>query len=138
LRLEHLPAGQGQRILIVEDNPVIRQALVQSLQLLNYRTLEAANGQQALQILTQQEPSQAAADQIALVLSDVVMPEMGGLALFQTLKERGIKMKVVLLTGHPMGKELESLQAQGLSGWLLKPPDIDGLAQAIARALEEP
>jgi CheY-like chemotaxis protein len=138
LPMEHLLAGQGQVILIVEDNPATRQALVQSLQLLNYRTREAANGREALQILSQQEPNQAAADQVALVLSDVVMPEMGGLALFQTLKERGLRMKVILLTGHPMGKELESLEAQGLSGWLLKPPDIDGLAQAIARALKKP
>jgi CheY-like chemotaxis protein len=109
--------------------------LVQTLQLLNYRTREAANGREALQLLDQQDAAQAMEDRVALVLSDVVMPEMGGLALFQTLKERGLGMKVILLTGHPMGKELESLEAQGLSGWLLKPPDIDGLAQAIAQAL---
>jgi CheY-like chemotaxis protein len=109
--------------------------LVQTLQLLNYRTREAANGREALQLLDQQDAAQAMEDRVALVLSDVVMPEMGGLALFQALKERGLGMKVVLLTGHPMGKELESLEAQGLSGWLLKPPDIDGLARAIAQAL---
>ncbi len=138
LPMEHLLAGQGQMILIVEDNPAARQALVQTLQLLNYRTREAANGREALQLLDQQSATQATEDQVALVLSDVVMPEMGGLVLFQALKERGMKMKVILLTGHPMGKELESLEAQGLSGWILKPPDIDNLAQAIARALEKP
>jgi len=68
-------------------------------------------------------------------LSDVVMPGMGGMALFHALRERGWQMPVILLTGHPMGKELEELRAQGLSAWLTKPLSIERLAQAVADAL---
>ncbi|MDY0020648.1 MAG: histidine kinase N-terminal 7TM domain-containing protein, partial [Anaerolineae bacterium] len=65
LPMEHLLLGQEQVILIVEDNPAARQALVQTLQLLNYRTREAANGREALQLLDQQDAAQAMEDRVA-------------------------------------------------------------------------
>ena len=128
-RRERLVQGQGQTILVVEDNDATRKALVSSLEMLNYRTLEAANGREALAVLAQR------ASEIALVLSDIVMPKMGGQALFQVLKLQYPTVKVVLLTGHPLEQELENLQAQGLSGWLLKPPSLERLAEVVARAL---
>jgi two-component system cell cycle sensor histidine kinase/response regulator CckA len=114
---------------VVEDGDTVRGALVTSLEQLNYQTLEAANGEQALAVMAEQEK------QIALVLSDVVMPRMGGKALFHALREKGWQTPVILLTGHPMDKELEELRAQGLSAWLTKPPSIEHLAQVLADAL---
>jgi two-component system cell cycle sensor histidine kinase/response regulator CckA len=161
-RAEHLKRGQGQMILVVEDNDTTRKALVDSLELLGYRTVEAANGREALALLEQEQHADAASTaprdgpaagpstsfragsgqdptmdgQIALVLSDLVMPDMGGRALFQALRERGSTTKVVLATGHSLDRELEDLRAQGLSGWLLKPPKLEQLAQVVAQALE--
>jgi len=144
---EELTQGQGETILVVEDNPEMRRSLVESLAMLNYRTLEAANGREALESFAQHadDPSaggstsspQASGQGIALVLSDLVMPVMGGRALFHALKQQDPAVKVVLLTGHPMQDELEDLAAQGLSGWLLKPPHLEQLAQTLARALLE-
>jgi DNA-binding NtrC family response regulator len=74
--------------------------------------------------------------EVALVVSDLVMPEMGGQALFHALRERGLTLPVVMMSGHPMESEMASLQAQGLAGWLLKPPSIEQLAQLLARTLE--
>jgi CheY-like chemotaxis protein len=72
------------------------------------------------------------------VLSDVVMPEMGGVALFHALRERRWWTPVILLTGHPMDKrKLDELRAQGLSACLSKPPNIERLIQAVADALRE-
>jgi CheY-like chemotaxis protein len=135
-----LPQGQGETILVVEDNAAMREALVDTLELLNYRALEAANGREALEILERQtlevsEDFQSL--EIALVLSDVVMPEMGGIALFHVLKQRYSAIRVVLLTGHPMEEELETLRAEGLSDWLPKPPSPEQLAQVVAQALRE-
>jgi CheY-like chemotaxis protein len=120
--------GRGETILVVEDNQPLQKGLMDSLKLLNYRVLTAANGQQALAILEEH-------GEVALVVSDLVMPEMGGQALFHALKERGLDLPVVMLSGHPMESELVSLQAQGLAGWLLKPPSLEQLAQLIAQAL---
>ena len=140
LELSAPAQGQGETILVVEDDAAMREALVDSLELLNYRTLEAANGQEALAILERQawkvsEDFQSL--EVALVLSDVVMPRMGGIALLQALKQSGMTVPVVLLTGHPLDKELEELRAQGMSGWLFKPPSLEQLAKVVARALAE-
>ena len=125
------PQGHGEVILVVEDDMVLRAALVDSLKLLNYQVLEASNGKEALARVQEHR------EQIALVLSDVVMPAMGGIALFHALQEQGWHKPMILLTGHPVGKELEALQDQGLSAWMGKPPSLEQLSQALADALRQ-
>jgi two-component system, cell cycle sensor histidine kinase and response regulator CckA len=128
--------GHGETILIVEDNEVLREALASTLAMLNYRVLTAADGRQALAILEGQAGSEPEAEPaVALVLCDLVMPEMGGAALFQELRQRDLTVPFMILTGHPMVSELQALQAQGLAGWLLKPIGAEELAAAVARAL---
>lgn len=124
-----LQSGQGQKILLVEDDRATREALLDSLAQLNYEVLAATNGREALTILA------AKADEIDLVLSDVVMPEMGGAALFHAMREQNLAIPIVLLTGHPLSKEMENLQALGLAGWLPKPPDLTNLSYLLAKAL---
>ncbi len=123
-------SGQGQTVLVVEDNAVVRKVLVESLETLNYRAMEATNGQEALAMLEQH------GDEIDLLLSDVVMPVMGGKALLYALRERGLMVPVVMLTGHPLKKEMEELRMQGMADWLSKPPQLEELAQALARVLK--
>jgi len=105
--------------------------LTESLALLNYRVLEAAHGEEALPLL------ETRGDEIALIVSDVVMPKMGGIALFHALQQKAIAVPMILLTGHPLQREVEALCQQGLKGWLLKPPGLEQLAQAVASALSE-
>ncbi len=121
--------GNGERVLVVEDNAPLRRALVEMLTALNYQPLEAENGQAALAFL-ERDPQGA-----ALVLSDLVMPEMSGQALFRALAARGIRVPDVMLSGHPMEHELRELQAAGLAGWLMKPPLPEQLAEVLAQAL---
>jgi two-component system cell cycle sensor histidine kinase/response regulator CckA len=132
--LRELPAtamGRGETVLVVEDDASVRKALVDSLALLNYRALEAQNGEEALAKVEE------LGDEIGLVLSDVVMPGMGGVALLHGLRERGLDVPVVMLTGHPLEKEMENLRAQGLLEWLPKPPEFEQLAEVVARALSK-
>jgi CheY-like chemotaxis protein len=72
---------------------------------------------------------------IDLVLSDVVMPEMGGIALLRAIRKKGLFVPVVLMTGHPMQEELEDLLSEGLAAWLLKPPRLKLLADLIAKEI---
>jgi signal transduction histidine kinase len=137
LEMVDLIEGQGETVLVVEDNAFTRRALVESLELLNYQVREAGSGQEALEIL---ERSDNEAEQVMLVLSDVVMPRMGGIALLKSMRERGLKVHVVLLTGHPLEKELEHLRADGtislLVDWLLKPVTLERLAEVVARGIK--
>lgn len=130
--MPQLQPGSGQTLLVVEDDAVLRWALVENLRHLNYRVLEAEDGEQALVCFREHRA------EIALVLSDMVMPRMGGLALLQALRREAPQVKFLLLTGHPLDQELRDAEAIGLSGYLLKPPDLDALALLLAETLEKP
>jgi len=121
--------GQGEVILVVEDNATVREAVVRTLEVLDYRTVEAANGQEALAVL------ERSPEDIALVLSDWVMPEMGGRALLQAMERRGIDLPVVFLSGHPANDELQTPQEHSFAGWLGKPPTIEALSAVLANTL---
>ena len=124
-----LPQGQEQMILVVEDDVTTRQALAESLDILNYRVMEAGNGREALALLAQHS------NEIDLVLSDAIMPEMGGIALFHALRDRGLAIPFVVITGHAMEKDIENLRTLGLRGWLTKPPNLSQLAETLQAIL---
>jgi PAS domain S-box-containing protein len=135
--IDDLTQGRGEIILVVEDNAAARDALVDSLEALNYRVLSAPNGEAALSILEDRR------GEVDLVVSDVVMPVMGGLLLLQAMQTRGMEVKVILLTGHAFEQKLDDISVGPggkdslLSGWLSKPIQIEELAEMIARALDE-
>jgi PAS domain S-box-containing protein len=132
VKREGLVPGHGETILVVEDNPTTRLALVDSLTQLNYHTLEAANGREGLALFEQ------AADNIALVLSDLVMPEMGGQTFTRLLREYDPTARVVVLTGHILEEEVDNLREAGVIAWLQKPPSLEQLSQVVAQALDNP
>jgi CheY-like chemotaxis protein len=121
--------GGGDLILVVEDQDVLRDGLVETLSALNYRVVAAANGLEALDLLTQQEI------QPDLVLSDVVMPKMGGITLFDELTRRVPGLPVVLISGYPQGDEWSALSDRGLAAWLNKPLSATTLAQTLSDVL---
>jgi len=120
--------GSGQTILIVEDNPSTRAALADTLELLEYKTLQAGSGREALALL-------ASHPEIKLVLSDLVMPDLGGRELLQAMRSQGLNTPVIIMTGHPLDERLEELRPYGLFGWLTKPPDLEKLARMVREAL---
>ena len=63
------------------------------------------------------------------------MPSMGGLALVRELEERQIALKVLMLTGHPLDAETRRALPKSVVGWVLKPPSLEQLAEAVAQAL---
>jgi CheY-like chemotaxis protein len=89
----------------------------------------AANGQAALEIFTR-DPAQ-----IALVLTDLVMPRMGGVELLQAVRAVRPGIKVVAMTGYPVEGEGQSLLALGMAAWLQKPFNFEALATTLRRAL---
>jgi DNA-binding NtrC family response regulator len=71
------------------------------------------------------------------VLSDWVMPSMSGLELARQLEERRMAVKVLMLTGHPLDEEAKRTMPESVVGWVLKPPSLEQLAEAVAQALGE-
>jgi CheY-like chemotaxis protein len=117
-------------VLVVDDNIPMRKALTETLKVLNYRAIEASNGAEALEIIEKAGTWRGANPpvKIDLVISDMAMPVMDGLALFREMKKRGIGIPVILLSGFLASNELDELRKEGLSGWLMKPADIDQIA----------
>jgi PAS domain S-box-containing protein len=126
IEMEDEPArGEGEQILIVEDNRSVRRALEGTLRALGYAIHTVANGREALAWMD------GHGEAVDLVLSDVVMPEMGGRALLHALRADYPSLPMLLLTGHPMREEMESIVEEGLSAWLPKPPNPVTLARAL-------
>jgi PAS domain S-box-containing protein len=123
-------AGEMETILVVEDDDAMREALVEMLKLMNYVALYAKDGQQALEIFEEEKG-------IDLVLSDLVMPEMGGVALYGILKEKYPDVKMVVMTGYPLAEKGKDLLEQGIIAWLQKPLDSDTLARTLQKVLNQ-
>lgn len=122
-------SGRGERLLVVEDEADLRSALVESLHLLQYDVLETANGLEALTVLAQ-------GTAVDLIICDVIMPQMGGLAFVQALQQRPSPPPVIFITGHPLGIDANDLRKMGVRGVLPKPIQTAQLSQAIAAALQ--
>lgn len=124
------PLGQGEPILLVEDHTHLRAAGESILQELGYHVLTASNGREALTTFR-------ANPEIALVITDLVMPEMGGEALVHELKRLAPTCKVLAITGYTMQVGVRTLKDAGFFDVVHKPFDADTLAQVIHRALTE-
>jgi PAS domain S-box-containing protein len=86
--------GSGATILLVEDERSVRSTVRRLLERHGYRVLEAANGQDALTLIA------AHNGEINLVLSDMVMPGMGGMELASRVRSVAPKLPVLLMTGY--------------------------------------
>jgi two-component system, cell cycle sensor histidine kinase and response regulator CckA len=120
----------NETILLTEDETSLRNLTRNTLQGCGYTVLEAKDGTEALKISRNHD------EPIDLLLTDVVMPEMGGIALAQELSRERPAMKVVYISGYT-GR---TFGAQGPiepgSFFLMKPFTRDGLTQKIREALE--
>lgn len=124
-----LVPGRGQEILLVEDEESVLEALKASLEALGYQVTVARDGLEALKIYSKR------ANEIALVLTDMVMPRMNGLELLENLRRLDPQVRIVLLSGYPLGEDHHFLEGLKKVAWLQKPARIEELSQTIARVL---
>ncbi|WP_277608075.1 response regulator transcription factor [Streptomyces boncukensis] len=114
------------KVLIVDDEPAVRDALRRSLSFEGYETEEAADGAEALE--------QAARHQPDLVILDVLMPRMDGLTAARRLRAEGQRVPVLMLTARDtVGDRVTGLDA-GADDYLVKPFELDELLARV-RAL---
>src|SRR6185436_17120647 len=115
-------------VLIVDDEKNIRATLARGLRLEGYRTEEAANGIEALKILDESG--------IDLVLLDVQMPEMDGLALLAAMRDRGLRLPAIVLTAHGSIERAVQAVKLGAYDFIEKPPSIERILLAASHALD--
>ena len=124
-----LAANGSETVLVVEDEPRVRRLAALGLRARGYRVLEAANGADAIQVALQ------AGNTIDLVVSDVMMPGMSGIALIRELTPIVPRAKAMLMSGHA---DLASLgeQADLRLAFLPKPYTPDRLARKVREVLD--
>ncbi len=128
------PKGEGETILFVEDEEKLRQGGRAILESLGYRVLTAANGREALEVY--KATCAKGVPEIALIVTDLVMPEMGGQALIQELREIDPRVRILAITGYALADDVKQLKRAGTVHTIQKPFEVDTLATAIRQALQ--
>ncbi len=116
-------ADDGDFILVVDDEPQIRDLLKRFLSLRGYKVRVAADGQQALTMVEQEAPQ--------LIVLDVYMPGINGVEVLRRLRGRKFTGGVILLTGSQDDKLLQEALDLGSVDVMGKPVDLERLALAI-------
>jgi len=117
--------GSGETILLVDDEQTVRATTAEVLTRMGYHVLEAANGDMALDLFNSQRW------QIKLIISDVIMPRMGGAELLKTVRQSGSELPFILITGYDKDNVLpKDIQPQNCLV-LNKPFNFDALSESI-------
>jgi DNA-binding NtrC family response regulator len=118
----------GDRVLIVEDEPSTRLGLTELVSTWGFATDSAADGEEALQRITTFRPS--------IIISDLVMPRMGGLELLRALKDEGNAMTVVILTAQGTVETAVEAIKEGAYDYLTKPVEPQRLKILLDKIVE--
>src|SRR4249920_180107 len=126
--LNTLSNGTGERVLIVEDDPSTRTGLAELVQNWGFQTDEAADGEEALRRVTSFRP--------AIIVSDLVMPRMGGHDLLRTLKDQLSDITLILLTAQGTVESAVEAIKDGAYDYLSKPVDPQRLRILLQKSVE--
>jgi PAS domain S-box-containing protein len=130
LEEEHAVHGEEETILVVDDDASTRDAIREILNGLNYEVLLASDGMEAMDLLKQERAG------IDLVLTDMIVPKTGTGDLHVRLRETGMQIPTIVMTGHPLGREdREQLIMENLD-WIQKPFSSDTLSRKVRQALD--
>ena len=120
--------SQAERVLIVEDEDATRAGLAELVRTWGFVTEAAANGEDALRLVTSFRPS--------IVVTDMVMPKMDGLALLKALQDEGDQLKIILLTAQGSVETAVEALKLGAADYLTKPVDTQKLKLLLSSIAE--
>jgi DNA-binding NtrC family response regulator len=118
----------GERVLIVEDDPATRSGLAELVQAWGFQTAEAADGEEAMRKVTTFRP--------AIIVSDLVMPRMGGSELLRALKDQLSDITFILLTAQGTVDSAVEAIKEGAYDYLSKPVEPQRLQILLQKAVE--
>jgi len=127
---ESFDQGKGQSILLVDDDEPLRDVLDEILKESGFKTLQANNGQEAVSIFTDNQHS------IALVIMDVVMPIMGGVAAAKKIRNIDADIPIIFQTGYGEQTQLDAAASIEHCDTLRKPLQVHELLTKIQEKLE--
>ncbi len=123
--------GAGKIALLIDDEYVIRTTAEQMLTALGFKVIQAENGREGFALYQQNQ------NEIAIVILDMIMPEMNGVDTFRAIRKVNPHAKIILASGFAQADSVELLQQEGLCGFIKKPYRRHALAELIGAALHE-
>ena len=127
-----LPLGRGELILVVDDEESIREITRGTLETFGYRVLTASDGTEALALYADKK------NEIAVVLTDMVMPFMDGPATIRALQRMNPKVRIIAASGLGTGHRAGEGALDGVSVFLNKPYTAERLLKTLADVLRNP
>jgi CheY-like chemotaxis protein len=118
------------RLLLVDDEDVVRSVATTILERLGYAVVTARDGEEALEIYRRDGYA------IDLVILDMIMPKMGGRECYTQLRQINPEVKVILSTGYALDESTQKILDGGMRGIAQKPYASDELALAVQNALK--
>ena len=128
-RRAEMPAGHGELVLVVDDEEAIRQITKGTLETFGYRVLTAGDGTEAVALYAQNR------DEVAVVLTDMMMPFMDGPATIRALQKMNPQVRVVAASGLGGSEKAAEATALGVRMFLPKPYTAEKLLNALAEVL---
>lgn len=116
------------RLLIIDDEPDLRQVLVDLLEDSTQEIAEAANGVEGIKLLNSRH--------FDAVLSDEKMPQKSGLEVLQWMRDNGLKIPFIIHTGYGQREMINEARRLGVFAFIDKPWDQRVLIQTVQKALE--
>jgi CheY-like chemotaxis protein len=129
LRASNMPVGGTETILLVDDEPMIRNLAKMILQRSGYRVVLAENGRDAVDCYLRQQ------GRIDLVILDLTMPQMSGREALQQLRALNPHVRVILSSGYSP-KHLSELAGDGFAGFVSKPYRPEDLVRTVRTVLD--
>lgn len=126
-----LPLGNGELILVVDDEESIREITRGTLETFGYNVLTASDGTEALAFYADKK------NEIAVVLTDMVMPFMDGPATIRALQRMNPKVRIIAASGLGAGQHAGEGALEGVAVFLNKPYTAEKLLKTLAQVLKE-
>lgn len=119
------PKGEGELILVVDDEDSIRDITKKSLESYNYKAITASDGIEAIALYAERR------DEISVVLTDIIMPVMDGLTTIRTLQKINPQVKIIAVSGLVSNDKINAITEIGIKAFLSKPYTAQQLLQTI-------
>jgi PAS domain S-box-containing protein len=127
----NLPLGHGELVLVVDDEESIREITRGTLETFGYKVLTASDGTEALALYADKK------NEIAVVLTDMVMPFMDGSATIRALQRMDPKVRIIAASGLGAGQRAGEGALEGVSVFLNKPYTAEKLLNTLANVLKD-
>lgn len=127
---EELPSGNGEVVLVVDDEVSIRHITKETLEAYGYNVLTASDGTEAVAHYAQRSPK------IDVVITDVLMPIMDGLSTIRALQKMNPKIKIIAASGLALNKNMVDTSELNVETFLSKPFTAEQLLKTLAAVLK--